>query len=156
MYTDLKRWDGLLNEVLGDDVTLDYSAMFGTPPSDVTREDMAKQWEGIIGRLDSSQHLITWVSTPLNICIPEGYVVKISDTFCRSLLIELPQPDEANSLPMTAKVIANVSVTLVRKAAKGDPIARNGVCTPAYQNHEYTFHTRDTDIIPRDGDSLIW
>jgi hypothetical protein len=39
-------------------------------------------------------------------------------------LIELPQE---GYVPDTAKVIANASVTLVKKAAKGDPITRNGV-----------------------------
>lgn len=43
------------------------------------------------------------------------------------LLIELPQPGKGVSMPMTAKLIANASVTLVKKAAKGDPISKNGV-----------------------------
>jgi hypothetical protein len=43
------------------------------------------------------------------------------------LLIELPQPGKGVPEPMTAKLTANASVTLVKKAAKDDPITRNGV-----------------------------
>ena len=54
-----------MNEVFGDSVSLDYSAMFGKPPSDITGKDIAKQWESMMGGLDSSQHLITCVKISL-------------------------------------------------------------------------------------------
>jgi hypothetical protein len=46
----------------------------------------------------------------------------------RGLLIELPQPGTGVDVPDTATVLANCTVNLSRKGAKGDSDARNGVC----------------------------
>jgi hypothetical protein len=53
----------------------------------------------------------------------------------------------ATSQPATAKVIANVSVTHCRKAAKGDPITRNGVRASSTANAEFHAKTSGTGLL---------
>jgi hypothetical protein len=47
---------------------------------------------------------------------------------CRGILTELPQPGTGVKVPETADVLANCTVNLSRKAARGGPDASNGVC----------------------------
>jgi hypothetical protein len=61
MYTDLKRWNDLTAEVFDKEITIDYSAMLGMPPFDITGEGCTKKFQGQIAHMDSTQHIITSV-----------------------------------------------------------------------------------------------
>jgi len=124
MYTDLKRWNDLTTGVFAKEMTIDYSAMLGIPPFEITGEGCAQKFEGQVAHVDSTQHIITSVSRSRIIPTRNEH---ISNSTFSGLLIELPEPNEAAAVPMTDKLIANASVTLVKKAAKGDPVTKNGV-----------------------------
>jgi hypothetical protein len=124
MYTDLKRWNDLTTEVFAKEMTIDYSAMLGMHPFEITGEGCAQKFEGQVAHMDSTQHIITSV---LRSRITPARNEHISNSTFSGLLIELPEPNEAAVVPVTAKLIADASVTLVKKAAKGDPVTGNGV-----------------------------
>jgi hypothetical protein len=124
MYTDLKRWNDLTTEVFAKEMTVDYSAMLGMPPFETTGEGCAQKFEGQVAHMDSTQHIVMSVSRSRITLVRNEH---ISNSTFSGLLIELPEPNEAAAVPMTAKLIANASVTLVKKATKGDPVTMNGV-----------------------------
>ncbi len=59
MLSDSRQFDKLPEEVFAKEVLVDYSAMFGTKPYETAGTEIAKQWEDLIGDLDSSQHIMT-------------------------------------------------------------------------------------------------
>ncbi|KAJ7931222.1 hypothetical protein B0H13DRAFT_1959480 [Mycena leptocephala] len=102
-FVDRQEWD-LLSPVFAEELVMDYTSMFGGEPTHTNGVDQAKVWKGMLDYMDSTQHVIT------------------------GILVDLPQPTGDNFMqpPTEANCSCNVSVTLVRNAARGDPITQSG------------------------------
>ncbi|EPE28079.1 NTF2-like protein [Glarea lozoyensis ATCC 20868] len=102
MYLDMSRIEALKKEVFHTKVLVDYTSMFSGEPKLVNGEEQVDSWAKQISKMDSWQHVTT------------------------GILIELPQPGAGVDVPETATVLANCTVNLSRKGAKGDSDTRNG------------------------------
>lgn len=58
-YADEKRWDDLINNVLSDEVLVDYSSWTGLPAAKVTAQQMVDSMKTILPGFDLTQHLMT-------------------------------------------------------------------------------------------------
>ncbi|GAB0104005.1 hypothetical protein JMUB6875_29790 [Nocardia sp. JMUB6875] len=56
-YIDIRDWD-TFPSVFADEVTLDYSSIWGGEPSTVTPAQIRADWEKLIGAFDATQHLL--------------------------------------------------------------------------------------------------
>ncbi|BAW06928.1 nuclear transport factor 2 family protein [Nocardia seriolae] len=56
-YIDIRDWE-TFPSVFADEVTLDYSSIWGGEPSTVTPELIRADWEKFIGSFDATQHLL--------------------------------------------------------------------------------------------------
>lgn len=104
LLNDLKLWDRLVAEVPASaGITLDYSKLFGSPPSKHSPKGLVDVWKPMMDEMTSTQHVVT------------GW------------LIELPQPGGGGKeKPTKAKVIANIQVVLNRKGVDGGDRTSNG------------------------------
>ena len=101
LLTDLQLWDRLAAEVpASNGIVLDYSKIFGSPPSQLSSDGLVQQWKSLMEKMTSTEHIVT------------------------GLLIDLPQPGEEK--PMKAKVIASVFVNLFREGVEGGNHTSNG------------------------------
>ncbi|MFE3188089.1 nuclear transport factor 2 family protein [Nocardia sp. NPDC059240] len=56
-YIDIKDWDSFPS-VFADEVTLDYSSVWGGGPATVAPAQIRADWEKLIGSFDATQHLL--------------------------------------------------------------------------------------------------
>ncbi|RDL40038.1 NTF2-like protein [Venustampulla echinocandica] len=98
----MKKYSQLAEEAFAEEVTIDYTSLFGGEPYQISGAKQVEMWREQMEGLDSWQHITT------------------------SVLIDLPQPGAASKTPQTAQVIANCIVNLKRASAKGDSEIRNG------------------------------
>ncbi len=54
---DDRDWERVL-AVLDDDVSRDYTSLFGTEPDVIAATDLVAEWEGLLSGLDAHQHLL--------------------------------------------------------------------------------------------------
>jgi hypothetical protein len=57
-HADRREW-GRLKGIFAEKVTLDYTGLNGGEPADLTPEQIAGAWTGVLGGFDATQHLIT-------------------------------------------------------------------------------------------------
>ena len=60
-YTDARKWDELLNNVFCDKLNLDYNSLWvgSGKRLNVSKNDITKEWNTILGKLDCTMHCIT-------------------------------------------------------------------------------------------------
>lgn len=56
-FIDIRDWDAFPG-VFADEVTLDYSSVWGGEPARVTPGQIRADWEKLIGAFDATQHLL--------------------------------------------------------------------------------------------------
>ncbi|MFE3056469.1 nuclear transport factor 2 family protein [Nocardia sp. NPDC059239] len=56
-FIDIRDWDAFPG-VFADQVTLDYSSIWGGEPATVTPVQIRADWEKLIGGFDATQHLL--------------------------------------------------------------------------------------------------
>ncbi|WP_405495912.1 nuclear transport factor 2 family protein [Nocardia sp. NBC_00511] len=56
-YIDIRDWD-TFESVFADEVTLDYTSIWGGSPATVTPGQIRADWEKLIGSFDATQHLL--------------------------------------------------------------------------------------------------
>lgn len=56
-YLDTRDW-ATFPMVFADEVTLDYSSIWGGEPSTVSRAQIHADWSTLLGRFDATQHLL--------------------------------------------------------------------------------------------------
>lgn len=56
-HTDRREWDRL-EEVLADEVTLDYESLTGLAPTTLARKQVTDSWAAVLGQLEATQHLV--------------------------------------------------------------------------------------------------
>ncbi|MFJ9367930.1 nuclear transport factor 2 family protein [Nocardia sp. NPDC101769] len=56
-FIDIRDWDAFPG-VFADEVTLDYSSIWGGEPATVTPAQIRADWEKLIGSFDATQHLL--------------------------------------------------------------------------------------------------
>ena len=59
MYLDLKRFEQIGTEVFAENMTVDYTSMFGGEPYQISGTMQAQTWKQQIEPLDSWQHVTT-------------------------------------------------------------------------------------------------
>lgn len=99
---DRQDWDAILKRVFAEDITADYTALFGGQPEEVKATKQVAVFKGLLEALDSAQHANMTV------------------------LVDLPQADEDASPPTEVKANCNSVTSLVRKSAEGGPISNGG------------------------------
>ncbi|MFJ5261684.1 nuclear transport factor 2 family protein [Streptomyces sp. NPDC088387] len=57
-FIDTREWDSL-ESVFADEVTLDYTSLNGGEPAVVTGKGLVGAWSGLLGKFDTTQHLLT-------------------------------------------------------------------------------------------------
>ncbi|WP_181849662.1 nuclear transport factor 2 family protein [Streptomyces parvulus] len=60
-YVDRRNWEGLAGEVFAETLRVDYTSLWGGEPEDITGREQTDRWAKELGRLDSTQHVITGV-----------------------------------------------------------------------------------------------
>ncbi|MEC3917195.1 nuclear transport factor 2 family protein [Nocardia sp. CDC160] len=56
-FIDIKDWDSFPS-VFADEVTLDYSSVWGGEPATVTPDLIRRDWEKLLGAFEATQHLL--------------------------------------------------------------------------------------------------
>ncbi|KAJ7669321.1 hypothetical protein DFH06DRAFT_1180592 [Mycena polygramma] len=103
-HVDRQEWDLLAAQIFADEIIVDYTKMLGGEPTYTTGVDQVKVWKGMLDYMDATQHVAT------------------------AILVDLAQPTAGETIqpPTEVNCSCNVTVTLVRYAAHGDPITQNG------------------------------
>ncbi|KAK1973665.1 hypothetical protein LZ30DRAFT_742821 [Colletotrichum cereale] len=99
---DDKDMDSLIKNVYAPNVHIDYTALFGGKPTDVTSETWTRMLQDALSGFDGTQHTAT------------------------DMLVELPQPTKGTTRPDTVKVVAYVNAHMKRSAARGTPMMHSG------------------------------
>jgi hypothetical protein len=61
LFADLRDW-GVVGALLADEITTDYTSVFGGEVATASRADLLAQWRDTLGGFDATQHLITNVA----------------------------------------------------------------------------------------------
>lgn len=62
LYPDMSKFSQVGKEVFAETVVVDYTAMFGGEPVEISGEDQARKWERQLGGLDAWQHVTSLVA----------------------------------------------------------------------------------------------
>lgn len=60
MYLDKRNFDGLVNEVLAEELLVDYSSLLGTPAETVKGKEQVQKWKEMTDFMDNFQHLTAY------------------------------------------------------------------------------------------------
>ena len=99
---DRQDWDTTVKRVLAEDVTADYTGLFGGQPEEMKGSKQVGVFKDLMEALDNAHHANMTV------------------------LVDLPQPDDEASPPTEVKANCNSITSLVRKSAEGGPISNGG------------------------------
>ena len=56
MYVDMRAWDQLASEVPAEEITIDYTRLFGGQPSKHTPQTLLDSWKPLMEELSATQH----------------------------------------------------------------------------------------------------
>ena len=56
LYVDTRQYDKIANDVLAEEVFVDYTSLLGGEPYAISNMEQAKWWEGMLTKLHALQH----------------------------------------------------------------------------------------------------
>ena len=56
LYVDTRQYDKIANDVLAEEVFVDYTSLLGGEPYAISNTEQAKWWQGMLTKLHALQH----------------------------------------------------------------------------------------------------